>query len=106
MTQENLSKVDELLDKHPNFSTILANLLFSANNPFQEGQPFVHDTSFKKKFAKVQKKNFEKKGTIQLLFQDEFDENSDIEDYPIDIYSVISYIDSMKAQQNLNSSEV
>jgi hypothetical protein len=51
MTKNNVQKVDELLDKNPQFSTILANLLFSANNPFQEGIPFVNDTSHKKVVA-------------------------------------------------------
>lgn len=52
----------------------MGNLLFSANNPFQEGFPFVHDTSFKKKFAKRLNKTFEKRGTMRMLFEKELTE--------------------------------
>jgi hypothetical protein len=52
MTSSKLSQIDSLLQHKPHFSTILGNLLFSANNPFQDNFPFMHDTSQKKSFAK------------------------------------------------------
>ena len=99
MSQEKLQHVDNLLKNKPQFSTILANLLFSANNPFQEGFPFVHDTAHKKKFAKRQHKNFQKRGVMARIFNDSEGENSEdeaagapkVESNPqVDIYSLVS----------------
>jgi hypothetical protein len=52
-------------------------LLFSANNPFQDGFPFVHDTAFKKKFSRKQQKNFTKRGVMAIVFVDSAENSSD-----------------------------
>jgi len=52
--KENIEKIDKLLSKvdnsvlaNINFNKTMANLIFSANNPFQEGQPFVSSENVK-----------------------------------------------------------
>jgi hypothetical protein len=116
MTQEKLKQVNNLLENKKEYSTILANLLFSANNPFQEGFPFVEDTSFKKKFAKDYRKAFKKKGIMAKLYLESDktshgdhndDETSDEEDlkkskFPkvVDMYSILHELDQVKAARD------
>jgi len=47
MTKKTINHVENLMEYNQHFQCILANLIFSANNPFQENFPFIHDTSFK-----------------------------------------------------------
>jgi hypothetical protein len=116
MTQEKLKQVNNLLENKKEYSTILANLLFSANNPFQEGFPFVEDTSFKKKLAKEHQKAFKKKGIMAKLYLESEktahgdhndDETSDEEDlkksrFPkvVDMYSILHELDQVKAARD------
>jgi hypothetical protein len=51
--------------------------LFSANNPFQEGFPFMYDTAFQKNFAKKQQKCFHRRGIMSQILIDDYHSSDD-----------------------------
>ena len=120
MTQEKVQQVRNLLNNKQDYSTILTNLLFSANNPFQEGFPFVEDTTIKKKIAKQNQKFFKHKGIMAKIYlkndknnlhdHHREDETSDEDDYEpgkhskipkvVDMYTILNDLDIIKAERD------
>jgi len=50
ISKDNLDLIKKLQEEHdPKFQITLANLLFSANNPFQSNFSFTHDNTFLEK---------------------------------------------------------
>eukprot|EP00347_Sterkiella_histriomuscorum_P021075 403335355 len=110
MTHESQMKVQKLLTKNPGFSTVMHNLLNSAYNPFQEGLPFISDTSFKKRFASSMMKKFKTRGTLSWIYSDlsyryknldqndqQLDDDEDEDwDQPFDVIELFSFFDSGK----------
>ncbi|CDW75493.1 UNKNOWN [Stylonychia lemnae] len=110
MTQESIEKVQKIIAKNPQFSTVMNNLLNSAYNPFQEGFPFISDTSFKRKFANSMNKKFKTRGALSWIYRDyvhkykaqngqnqEHEEDEEDWDQPLDVIELFSFLDSGKS---------
>ena len=71
MSKKMINHVETLADSNPQFQSILANLIFSANNPFQENFPFIQDTTFKTKSANLNGHSGMNKSSLQQILHDD-----------------------------------
>lgn len=68
ITKDNLREINRLLDNNSDFSVILSNLLFSANNPFQSNFAYVSDMSYTEKVAAKIAHDYEPTGSLSYIF--------------------------------------
>jgi len=68
ITRDNLREINRLLDNNSDFSVILSNLLFSANNPFQSNFAFISDMSYTEKVAAKIQNDYEPTGSLSYIF--------------------------------------
>ena len=68
ITRDNIREISRLLESNSDFSVILSNLFFSANNPFQSNFAFISDMSYTEKVTARIQNDYEPTGSLTYIF--------------------------------------
>ena len=69
ITLRQLEEFSDIASRKPNFLIILANLLFSADNPFQSELAYISDDSYHEKILANMHNDYAKSGALAYVFK-------------------------------------